>query len=137
MCPRQVCTVCGHPRRRIVEAEYEAHGDADRQNAEPRALRGVEERGVNGSAQQFAHGRATKHVTTIGWTDCGHDSWRNGIVLDPFGGSGTTGMVAVGLGRDAICIDIDDRNADLAVERIGMFVEVEDVRTASTGGATA
>ncbi len=46
-------------------------------------------------------------------------SRRPGIVLDPFGGSGTTGMVATGLGRDAILIDIDERNAELALERIG------------------
>jgi len=34
-------------------------------------------------------------------------------------------MVATGHGRDAILIDIDQRNADLARERIGMFLTVE------------
>ena len=34
-------------------------------------------------------------------------------------------MVATGHGRDAILVDIDDRNADLAAERIGMFLTVE------------
>jgi len=58
------------------------------------------------------------------WTDCGHDDYRRGIVLDPFAGSGTTLAVATGLGRDAIGIDIDARNADLAAERVGMFLEV-------------
>ena len=58
------------------------------------------------------------------WTDCGHDDYRRGIVLDPFAGSGTTLAVATGLGRDAIGIDLDDRNADLAAERVGMFLEV-------------
>lgn len=48
---------------------------------------------------------------------CG--SWRSGVVLDPFGGSGTTGVVATGHGRDAILIDIDARNAQLAMERVG------------------
>lgn len=58
--------------------------------------------------------------------DCGHDDWRRGVVLDPFAGSGTTLAVAVGHGRDAIGIDIDERNADLAVERVGpMFLTVE------------
>ena len=33
------------------------------------------------------------------------DHWRNGIVPDPFAGSGTTLMVATGHGRDAIGID--------------------------------
>lgn len=60
------------------------------------------------------------------WTDCGHDAWRPGVVLDPFAGSGTTLMVATGHGRDAIGIDIDERNAGLAEERIGrMFLQVE------------
>lgn len=120
MCPRQVCTVCGEPRRRIVEAEYATNNATARAAAD----------GVNGcgSDPTWRHGRAAKLVNTLGWTSCGHDSWRNGVVLDPFGGSGTTGLVAVGHGRDAILIDIDDRNADLARERIGMFLEVEDRR---------
>lgn len=63
-------------------------------------------------------------IEHAGWSDCGHDSWRRGVTLDPFGGSGTTGMVASGVGRDAILIDLDDRNLDLARERIGMFLEV-------------
>lgn len=53
------------------------------------------------------------------------DHWRNGVVLDPFAGSGTTLAVATGMGRDAIGIDLDARNADLAYERVGMFLTVE------------
>ena len=83
------------------------------------------ERGVNGSAGQFAHGRATKRVDTVGWSDCGHNAWRNGLVLDPFAGSGTTLAVATGHGRDCIGIDLDERNVDLARERVGMFLEVD------------
>ncbi len=60
------------------------------------------------------------------WSDCGHNNWRPGRVLDPFAGSGTTLQVATGHGREAIGIDIDSRNAELAVERIGgLFLEVE------------
>lgn len=61
-----------------------------------------------------------------------------GTILDPFGGSGTTAMVATGHGRNAICIDLDERNADLARERIGgLFFDVEyppDVVDVATGG---
>lgn len=53
------------------------------------------------------------------------DHWRPGLVLDPFAGSGTTLTVATGHGRDAIGIDLDERNGELAVERNGMFVTVE------------
>lgn len=48
-----------------------------------------------------------------------------GVILDPFGGSGTTAVVANGHGRDCILIDLDERNADLARERVGMWLEVE------------
>jgi len=71
---------------------------------------------------------------TLGWTDCGHDSWRRGVVLDPFAGSGTTLAVATGHGRDAIGIDIDSRNADLALERVGMFLTVDGPSALSDEG---
>lgn len=48
-----------------------------------------------------------------------------GVILDPFGGSGTTAEVATGHGRDCISIDFDERNADLAANRVGMFLDVE------------
>lgn len=41
-----------------------------------------------------------------------------GVVLDPFGGSGTTGLVCDRLSRDAILIDLDARNMPMAQERI-------------------
>jgi site-specific DNA-methyltransferase (adenine-specific) len=50
--------------------------------------------------------------------------WRTGIVLDPFAGSGTTLDAAQAVGRHAIGFDLDDRNADLARERVGMFLEI-------------
>ena len=51
-----------------------------------------------------------------------------GTVLDPFGGAGTTGLVADRLGRDAVLIDLNPEYAELARRRIendaGMFAEV-------------
>jgi predicted RNA methylase len=61
---------------------------------------------------------------TLGWTDCGHDNWRPGNILDPFAGSGTTLEAAVALGYTAVGIDLDPRNLDLARQRVGMFLEV-------------
>jgi site-specific DNA-methyltransferase (adenine-specific) len=54
-----------------------------------------------------------------------------GTILDPFGGSGTTAMVATGHGRNCVSIDIDERNVDLARERIGMFLDVADTEGAA------
>jgi DNA modification methylase len=41
-----------------------------------------------------------------------------GIVLDPFGGSGTTGAVAQKLGRRSIQIELNPDYFDIALERV-------------------
>ncbi|MBA15551.1 MAG: site-specific DNA-methyltransferase [Sphingomonas sp.] len=41
-----------------------------------------------------------------------------GTVLDPFGGAGTTGLVADRLGRDAILIELNPEYAEMARERL-------------------
>jgi site-specific DNA-methyltransferase (adenine-specific) len=92
----------------IVEAEYET---------EDRGNREIEGR-LSGGPQ---NGDLPKVVST-GWSDCGHNDWRRGVVLDPFAGSGTTLEVATGHGRNAIGIDLDERNYHLALQRIGMFL---------------
>ena len=44
-----------------------------------------------------------------------------GTVLDPFGGSGTTGDVASGNGRRAVLIELNPEYAKLAQDRCGLF----------------
>jgi len=52
-----------------------------------------------------------------------------GLVLDPFGGAGTTGLVADRLGRDAILIELNPEYAEMARRRIHgdapLFAQVE------------
>ena len=54
---------------------------------------------------------------------------KGGTVLDPFGGAGTTGLVADRLGRNAILIELNPEYAAMAERRIrrdaGMFAEVQ------------
>src|SRR5690606_30319197 len=51
------------------------------------------------------------------------------MVLDPFGGAGTTGLVADQLGRDCTLIELNPEYAEMARKRIardgGMFAQVE------------
>jgi DNA modification methylase len=53
---------------------------------------------------------------------------KGGTVLDPFGGAGTTGLVADRLGRNAILIELNEDYAQMARRRIaddaGMFAEI-------------
>ena len=44
-----------------------------------------------------------------------------GTVLDPFGGSGTTGQVAAGNARNAILIELNAEYTKLAQDRCGLF----------------
>ncbi len=134
MCPPRVCLECGEPSRRIVEQDEEAPTRAISDGVETTERARINEQQANrGGRQQEPRDRAgerpvNRSVRTVGWTDCGHGAWRPGVVLDPFAGSGTTLAVAIGHGRDALGIDLDSRNVDLAVERCGMFLEVDDGR---------
>jgi len=51
-------------------------------------------------------------------------SVEGGVVLDPFMGSGTTGVAAKKLGRDFIGIEIDEKYFNIAKERISDYGEV-------------
>lgn len=114
MCPERVCTECGEPSRRITSIEHQPN----RSTNGPQSL---DRRHAIGGSAGFAV-RAVRVAEDLGWTDCGHGAYRPGVVLDPFAGTGTTGLVATGHGRSAVLIDLDERNLHLARERIGMFL---------------
>ena len=115
MVPAKVCTVCGAPSERIVNVEGLSGRDMMGAN---------NDRGIGHSGKRDPMPDITR--TTIGWTECecpdDGTKWRNGVVLDPFAGSGTTLMVANELERDAVGFDIDARNATLARQRVDKFM---------------
>src|SRR5690606_33572530 len=92
-----------------------------------------------GIASLISNGKVDPTPITLGWSSCGcpgtngltldgyhtGTGWRPGMVLDPFAGTGTTLVVAQGHGRDATGIDLDPRNADLARQRLGMFLDID------------
>jgi DNA modification methylase len=57
---------------------------------------------------------------TIGWLpSCKHEApTERAVVLDPFMGSGTTGLVAYNAGRDFVGIEINPSYAEMALRRI-------------------
>lgn len=123
MLPPKVCVTCGEPSRRIVgDVEYVPsatyRGGHTNLTEAARVAPGV---------NQFVDGggRASlvRQATTLGWTDCGHDTWRPPVILDPFAGTGTTLATALGHNPDthAIGIDLDPRNEVLAANRLGLF----------------
>ena len=73
-----------------------------------------------------------KEVIQVGWeATCKCNAGiKKSVILDPFGGSGTTGLVANNLGRDAILIELNKEYVEIAKKRLGedlgLFSEVKD-----------
>ena len=113
---RGCCPACGAPWVRVVEkalVNTEGWGKATKDHTGN--LQGANATIRNGN------GRAGDSVsTTTGWRPtCDHDAEPVPCtVLDPFLGSGTTAAVAVGLGRHAIGIELNQDYISLAEKRI-------------------
>lgn len=124
------CAQCGAPWERLVEITGASSSELER------------ERGTTGYARAYAHyGRAKQAINyrgnhydhvrervTRGWAApwCGHAP-RDPVpcrVLDPFGGSGTTGATAHVLGRDAVLIDAQSEYLPLQRERIADAIDL-------------
>lgn len=120
---RGCCAACGAPWERVVEKRLvkgpagcnvgvrDARDDAaDRQD-----------QGLNRAKDGHIPGWRRADVTT-GWKPtCGCTQDRplgRPVVLDPFGGAGTTGLVADALGCDAILIELNPDYAAMAQRRI-------------------
>lgn len=124
-CPEWVCAKCGKARERISETTYEKHGKGTvggrgRFSAEDNS-------GFTGKPNM------RRIDTTVGFTDCGCKAgWGSGIILDPFFGAGTTGLVAYKNRRDYIGIELNGEYIKMATNRIhaekdkmGLFAESE------------
>jgi hypothetical protein len=109
-CPREVCTGCGEGRRPVVDrrpmpAAMKVH--PHRSGAMLDASRG--DAGRTNSGQEFNRWRGSNPETITGYACACLDTTAPtvpGVVLDPFGGTGTTALVATMLGRTGISVDL-------------------------------
>ena len=113
----KACQICGAPWGRVNEPSeeyakmlgkgYHDHsGDLTAGMSQPKKM-----------PRTFAD------YITVDWVPTckcvGNDGSGRCIVLDPFGGSGTVTLVASGLGRDSIYIDLNQDYLDIALQRNG------------------
>ena len=114
---RGVCAQCGAPWERVVEREFKSQ-----EGLQPEALiKGAgAQKPMDASNGWDGFPRGTTTSETVGWQPtCGHDSEPVfAVVLDPFAGSGTTGVVALRHGRSFIGIELNPEYVELAKERI-------------------
>lgn len=130
-CPRDVCTMCGEGRR-PVSARLDADGKP-RIGPSPRHLPGY--RNVDRADWQEG---VTRAIT--GWVcACVDDTApaTPGVVLDPFGGTGTTALVADVLGRTGISVDLSHDYSRLARWRTADPKQRERAGRAATQRTTA
>lgn len=117
-CPAEVCNVCGKPRERIVEREVAPPEIRKKDETTLPTSESQDFRYHDFSGQRYQDWLDAHPPETIGWTDCGHNSYRKGVVLDPFFGSGTTGLAAREIERDCIGIDLSKDYCEIAARRL-------------------
>lgn len=125
------CAKCGAPWERQterLESGYDGSKYGERAIA---ASGGAVSGGTAKSTLGSSNGKLVGRRETRGWAPtckCGTDQTVPAVVLDPFGGAGTTGMVADRLGRDAILIELNPAYVVMAENRLrmdgGMFTDV-------------
>lgn len=122
-CPTHICANCNTPRKFVYRERkiptrpgkkvlQEKSGTVDDPNA-----------GFHQSEWSTKRLKVIRTPDGFHQCSCEPKVWKKGIVLDPFGGTGVTGIVAKELGCDFILFDIDPVNADITLER---FKEHED-----------
>ncbi len=119
-CPKQICKKCGKPRERIIISERV--GASQKRGGHVVGGDGVKVGNVYNVPKEVAK------KEFVGWTDCGCNAgWREGVVLDPFMGSGTTLVVARRLGCSAIGIELNPDYVKIAKKRLnwGVGLDVE------------
>jgi DNA modification methylase len=129
---RGCCPKCGAPWERVVDkVRPEGWVDEGPTSEHDKELRAMSQDLYGGNQKSRSisdiYGRATKsEIKTTGWQPtckCGLDETIPCTVLDIFAGSGTTGMVAKNLGRDAILIELNPEYERLMRLRAGLGVE--------------
>ena len=115
-CPAEVCATCGKARERIMERNGYAGERAD-DSVYTGAAYSAPQSAPRGPKSDF--GEPTS--STTGWTDCGHDNYAPGVVLDPFCGLATTGIVAKRLGRRFIGIELSEKYAKDAATKMSIW----------------
>ena len=117
-CPAQVCRECGEPRVRMVERVSVRERARMLDGGKAEALKESGQRNDGLSSANSHNGQCSPQVSTLGWSDCGHDAYRPGTVLDPFVGAGTVAKVARDNGRRAVGVDLSADYLAIAARRL-------------------
>ena len=117
-CPEKVCAECGSPyipnyKRTDNNKNYIQTKGKDTPNIKKGGVR----LDKNGTSPHF-NAPTIEFLNLKKNCNCKTDKFKSGIVLDPFGGAGTTGLVAKKNNRNAILIELNPEYIKIAEKRI-------------------
>jgi len=101
-CPKEICNKCGKAKQKIVIADYKG---ANNQHKNTKVHH-------NGQTHIISRGSSNPKEEIIS-CNC-NAGFHPGIVLDPFGGSGTTGITAKKLQRNFINIELNPEYSEIS-----------------------
>ena len=127
---RGACPVCGAPWRRVVEHVKGEHDPAASDDQRRRCAGRIS----GGTSSTTIGSKRQGYNKTLGWAPsctCGCEETVPCVVLDPFVGSGTVSLVAHGLGRSSVGIELNGEYIDIIKSRWargGLPAEALEVR---------
>jgi DNA modification methylase len=117
--PERSCGLCKEPYTRIIQKGQPILNAWSKEGAAQYDIQ------INAMKKtSLEEGSTLKHIvptTTVGWRkNCSCDDGETicGVVLDPFSGSGTTGVVAINSQRNYIGIELNSEYVKLSKQRI-------------------
>ncbi|HSA12272.1 MAG TPA: site-specific DNA-methyltransferase [Candidatus Paceibacterota bacterium] len=119
-CPKDVCTECGKARE-IIWAKTLGIQQSDRVAYKETKKAGK----ILAEVNTAPRADQIEKFREAGFTDCGCNAgFRPGVVLDPFFGAGTTGLVALKQDKDFVGIELNPEYVEMAVRRLDPFMPV-------------
>ena len=122
-CPEKICVDCGKPYERVMQKPKQLEVKRGRRA-------GTDDRLIGGVLDKYTRENPPIDLGLQKQCDCETNETKAGTVLDPFGGSGTTGIVAVNHNRNAVLCELNQEYIGLAKDRInqegGMFVNITE-----------
>tara|TARA_R100001594_G_scaffold88768_1_gene123020 strand:- start:1208 stop:2239 length:1032 start_codon:yes stop_codon:yes gene_type:complete len=121
-CPEKICVDCGKPYKRVMQKPKPLEVERNKRS-------GLDDRKVGGVLDKYNRENPPIDLGLQKQCDCKTNETKAGTVLDPFAGSGTTGIVAQNNSRNSVLLELNEEYIEIAKERInkqaGMFVELE------------
>ena len=130
-CPEKVCVQCSEPYKLKVDIKRIPRWELSPNDPRYRPSKYENAHdSLNGNTRHSV--TETKPLGLEKQCDCQTNETKGGTVLDPFGGSGTTGIVAVSHNRNAILLELNAEYIELAKARInkevGMMATIKHIK---------